>query len=84
MVGFDSKTNPVDPLTIPFGIEKWPRTRCVHSIGRGELQQMKIAARYPALQRREIAQAQGCDRLGVEGIQGRLMARPIAEGQILA
>src|SRR4029077_19006107 len=32
MVGFDSKTNPADPLAIPFGIEKWPRMRCVHWI----------------------------------------------------
>src|SRR4029077_6672822 len=32
MVGFDSKTNPADPLAIPFGIEKWPRVRCVHWI----------------------------------------------------
>src|SRR6266481_6726430 len=32
-VGFDSKTNPADPLAIPFGIEKWPRMRWVHAIG---------------------------------------------------
>jgi hypothetical protein len=32
-VDFDSKTNPADPLAIPFGIEKWPRMRWVHAIG---------------------------------------------------
>src|SRR6266850_4788592 len=35
IVGFDSKTNPANPLTIPFGIETWPRMRCVHAIGVG-------------------------------------------------
>ncbi len=33
MLDFDSKTNPAGPPTIPFGIEKWPRMRCVHWIG---------------------------------------------------